>query len=145
MAPVIDSKTGASLEYRQLIKTVEKEVWQTALANEFGRLVNGVRKGIPTDTNTMMFRPKSVVPTTAKVTYATLVSESRPHKSETHRVRMTVEGNLLDYADDTNSPIVALTTSKILFNSIVSTPNAKFLGLDIKTSIYRLNRRVHNE
>ena len=100
---------------------------------------------MPTGTNTMIFRPKSTVPTTAKVTYATLVSESRPHKSETHRVRMTVEGNLLDYADDTNSPIVALTTSKILFNSIVSTPNAKFLGLDIKTSIYRLNRRVHNE
>ena len=98
---VIDSKTAASLEYRQLIKTVEKEVWQTALANEFGRLVNGVRKGIPTDANTMMFRPKSVVPTTAKVTYARLVSESRLHKSETHRVRMKVVGNLLDFADDT--------------------------------------------
>ena len=42
MAPVIESKTGASLEYRHLIKTAEKEVWQTALANEFGRLVNSV-------------------------------------------------------------------------------------------------------
>ena len=39
MAPVIDSKTGPSLEYRHLIKTTEKEVWQTALANEFGRLL----------------------------------------------------------------------------------------------------------
>ena len=45
---------------------------------------------------------------------------------------MTVGGNLLDYADDTNSSTVALTTSKILFNSIVFTQNAKFLGLDIK-------------
>ena len=78
------------------------------------------------------FRPKSAVPTTVKVTYARLVSEIRPHKSETHRVRMTVGGNLLDYADDTSSPKVALTTSKILFNSIVSTQNVKFLGLDIK-------------
>ena len=132
MAPVIDSKTGASLEYRHLIKTAEKEVWKTALANEFGRLVNGVGKRMPTGTNTMIFRPKSAVPTTAKVTYARLVSEIRPHKSVTHRVRMTVGGNLLDYADDTSSPTVALTTSKILFNSIVSTQNAKFLGLDIK-------------
>ena len=87
---------------------------------------------MPTGTNTMIFRPKSAVPTTAKVTYARLVSEIRPHKSETHRFRMTVGGNLLDYADDTNSSTVALTTSKILFNSIVSTQNAKFLGLDIK-------------
>ena len=45
---------------------------------------------------------------------------------------MTVGDNLLDYADDTSSPTVALTISKILFNSIVSTQNAKFLGLDIK-------------
>ena len=57
MVPVIDSKTGASLEYRHLIKTIGKEVWQTALANEFGRLVNGVGKRMPTGTNTMIFAP----------------------------------------------------------------------------------------
>ena len=68
MVQVIDSKTGASLEYRHLTKTAEKEVCQTVLANEFGRLVNGVGKRIHTGTNTMIFRPKSAVPTTAKVT-----------------------------------------------------------------------------
>ena len=100
---------------------------------------------MPTGTNTMIFRPKSTVPSTAKITYAILVSEIRPHKSETHRLRMTVGGNLLDYVDDTRSPTIALTISRVLFNSIVSTQNAKFLGLDIKTAIYRLNRRIHNE
>ena len=132
MAQDINSKTGASLEYRHLVKSAEKEVWQTTLANEFDRLVNGVGKRMHTGTNTMIFRPKSAVPTTAKVTYARLVSKIRPQKSETHPVRMTVGDNLLDYADDTRSPTVALITSKILFNSIVSTQNAKFLGLDIK-------------
>ena len=87
---------------------------------------------MPTGTNTMIFHPKSTVPTTTKVTYVRLVSEIRPHKSEIHRIRMTVGGNLLEYADHTSSPTVALLIYKILFNGIVSMQNAKFLGLDIK-------------
>ena len=45
---------------------------------------------------------------------------------------MTVGGNLLDYVDDTSSPTVALTTFKILFNSVISTQGVKSLALNIK-------------
>ena len=111
MAPDVDSKIGALLEYRHLIKIEEKEVSNTALVNEFSRLLNGVGKAMSPRMQTMIFRPKSVVPTTMKITYARLVSEIRPYKKETHQVRMIAIG----------SPTIALTTSKILFNSVIST------------------------
>ena len=41
---VIDEDTGEALEYRHLIKHPKyKDVWETSLANEFGRLAQGIR------------------------------------------------------------------------------------------------------
>lgn len=80
MTPGVDSKIGALLEYRHLIKIEEKEVSNTALVNEFGRLLNGVGKAMPLGMQTMIFRPKSAVPTTTKIPYARLVSEIRPYE-----------------------------------------------------------------
>ena len=36
--PVINTDTGASLEYRHLIQGPDKDIWVKALANNFGRL-----------------------------------------------------------------------------------------------------------
>ena len=41
---VINPDTGASLEYRHLIQGPEKYVWIKALADDFGRLAQGVKK-----------------------------------------------------------------------------------------------------
>jgi hypothetical protein len=56
----------------------------------------------------------------------------RPHKTETHRTRLTVGGNLIHYPDDVSTLTADLTTAKINFNSVVSTPKAKFMTADIK-------------
>jgi hypothetical protein len=73
------------------------------------------------------------VPTDRKVTYGRIVCTIRPQKKETHRTRLTVGGNLIDYPYDVSTPTAKIsTTAKIVFNSAVSTPNAKFMGLDIK-------------
>jgi hypothetical protein len=45
---------------------------------------------------------------------------------------LTVGGNLIDYPYDVSTPTANITTAKIVFNSVISTPNAKFMGLDIK-------------
>ena len=56
----IDDKTGEALEYRHLIKHPKyKDVWETSLANKFGRLAQGIRK-IP-GTNTIFFILKSEI------------------------------------------------------------------------------------
>ena len=41
-------------------------------------------------------------------------------------------GNLINYPGDCGTPTADLLTIKLIFNSIISTPNAKFMNIDIK-------------
>jgi hypothetical protein len=41
-------------------------------------------------------------------------------------------GNLVNYPGDCGTPTVDLLTIKLLLNSVISTPNAKFMTLDLK-------------
>ena len=41
-------------------------------------------------------------------------------------------GNLINYPEDVGTPTADLLTVKLLLNSIVSTPGAKFMTVDIK-------------
>ncbi len=41
-------------------------------------------------------------------------------------------GNLINYPGDCGAPTLDLLTVKLMFNSIISTPNAKFMTIDIK-------------
>jgi hypothetical protein len=56
----------------------------------------------------------------------------RPNKSETHRVRLTVGGNLIQYPGDVSTRSADLTTSKFLWNSTISTDGARYMCLDVK-------------
>ena len=51
------------------------------MANEFGRLVKGVRTRMKTGTETIEFIKNSQVPQGMTVTYAQVVAELRPQKS----------------------------------------------------------------
>ena len=119
-------------EYCHLIQRPDKEIWKKSLANEFVRLTQGVRNRIEV-TNTMSFIPKEEVPfATKKVTYPKIVCDIRPNKAETHRTRITVGGNLLKYEVTLATPTAIITTSKCLFNSVVSTQKEKCVLADIK-------------
>ena len=83
-------------------------------------------------TNTIVYIPKNKIPKGRKVTYGRLVSDIRLHKEETHRVRLTVGGDRLEYLHDISAPTTDLTTAKCLINSILSTENSKALCVDIK-------------
>jgi len=100
-------------------------------ANEFGRLAQGVGNRIK-GTSTIFFVPKSDVPfKTSKTTYGKIVCNIKPHKKETHRTRLTVGENLLSFDGNLSVPGATVTTAKCMLNSIVSTPKAKGLILDI--------------
>ena len=45
---------------------------------------------------------------------------------------MTIRGNQLDYEGNTKTSTANLITMKLLLNSVLSTPNAKFMTVDIK-------------
>ena len=42
-----------------------------------------------------------------------------------------VEGNRVHYPGDAGTPTANLLTAKLLLNSIISTPNVKFMTMDI--------------
>jgi hypothetical protein len=139
---VIDPTTGESREYRQLIKGNTANTWIQGCANEVGRLAQGLHGTSITGTNTIRFIAHTDLPPGRTATYLRIVVSIRPQKAEPHRVRWTVGGNLVDYPGNVSTPTAAMTTAKLLFNSVVSTPHALFGAFDIAnfylgTPLYR--------
>ena len=129
-AAVFDD-AGKKLNYRQLIgNPATNGTWSTSAANEFGRLAQGVGDRI-TGTDTIFFITKDQMPADRRATYMTFVCDHKPHKKEKDRTRIVVGGDLVDYPGDVSTRTADLTTIKLLFNSVVSTPGAKFMSLDI--------------
>merc|ERR1711966_548503 len=123
---------GRSLEYRDLLKDPElRDTWSKSLANELGRLAQGIRdiKG----TNTIFFIPKNEIPQDRwkDVTYGRIVVNYRPGKEEKNRSRLTVGGDRIDYPFAVSTPTCDLPTIKLLWNSVLSTPGARYFTMDI--------------
>ena len=127
---IYDATTGKKLTYRQL-KKQNPTIWNPSMANELGRLAQGVKNRIK-GTNTIHFVPRTSIPTTATVTYARVVPDYRPLKDEPYRTRLTVGGDRLPYDDNTKTDCASLPTIKTHLNSTISTPGAKYATADIK-------------
>jgi hypothetical protein len=54
-----------------------------------------------------------------------------PEKEEMHRTRFTIGGDRVNYPGEVATPTADMLVAKILFNSIISTPNARFMTMDI--------------
>jgi hypothetical protein len=109
---VINEETGASLEYRHLINDASTfTIWNKAAANEFGGLAQGVGDRI-NGSNIIFFIPRQAVPKGKVDTYGRFVVNIHPNKSEIHRARLTVGGNLIQYQGDVSTRSADLTTSK---------------------------------
>ena len=66
------------------------------------------------------------------VTYDNIVVDYRPQKYNPNRGRITAGGNLIIYPGELTTITADITTSKILWNSVLSTKHAKYMCLDIK-------------
>ena len=124
---VLDDDTGDLLEYRHLIKHPKyKDTWSQSFGQEIRRLA--------TTTETIFFINKQDIPENRKgdITYGRIVCTYREGKKDKYRTRITMGGNLINYPGDCGTPTADLLTVKLLFNSIISTPNAKFMSIDIK-------------
>jgi hypothetical protein len=71
------------------------------------------------------------IPKDRTVTYARIVVDYRPQKADPNRVRITVGGNLIDYPGELTTRTADMTTAKILWNSVLSTPNAEYACADV--------------
>ena len=72
------------------------------------------------------------MPKDRKATYLRIVSAFRPEKDNPRRVRWTCGGDKVDYPGDVSTKTADLTTVKILLNSVISTPDARFMTCDLK-------------
>ena len=121
------------MEYCDLLADpTTRDVWLHSAANEFGRLALGLPDNRVDATNTIFFIPVTKVPRNKRPTYARFVCSFRLQKPEPYRTRITVGGNLIDYPGNLSMKVADMTTFKILVNSTLSTPGAKWLGLDVK-------------
>ena len=108
-----------------------KAIRENSFAYEIGQLAQGVGTMMPYGTNTIFFIPKDKVPAGRTVTYGIIVAVIRPQKAETHRNRLTVGGNLINFPGYVTTPTADLIMAKLIFNSVLSTKNAKFMCSNI--------------
>ena len=131
MNAVFNEKTGKYMEYRELLKGPDRDLWYNGGSKEFARLLNGRKKDNMKGTNSMHFIRLSELPPGKIPTYLRVCANYRPQKEDPYRLRFTIGGNLINYDGDTYTPNADLTTAKTQFNSVVSTPDARFMVIDI--------------
>ncbi len=87
------------------------------------------------DTDTIFFIPRHKVPKerAKDVTYGLITCLVRPKKTEEpNRTRLVAGGDRVHYPFDAGMPTANQLPVKLLINSVISTPGARFFTMDIK-------------
>jgi len=128
-------ENGELLEYRHLIANPKtRATWTHSYGNEHGRLTQGM-PGRTTGTDTIFFIPRHMVPKerVRDITYGLITCLIRPEKiEEPNRTRLVAGGDRVYYLFDAGTPTADLLTIKLLINSVISAPGARFFMMDIK-------------
>ena len=131
---VMDEYTVRLLDYKKLMRYPKyKKKCSTSSVNEFGRLNNGVGGHIKNPTNTIKFIKKKYIPSARRkyVTHGSFVCSVRNEKDENNRTRFVVGGYRINYPGEVENPIEDMLVAKLLFNSVVSIRNARFITMDM--------------
>jgi hypothetical protein len=111
-----------------------KDLWVPAMSKELHRLAQG-KPGVTKATNTIFFLSHDEIrhiPKDQTVTYACIVIDHWKQKEDPNRVCITVGGNLINYSFELTMRTTDMVSSKLLWNSTISTPGARFAGANIK-------------
>ena len=143
---VLDPESGKQLNYKQLLRHPKyKEAWKRSAADEFGQLAQGVGNRVK-GTNTIHFIYESDIPTKRKkdITYGSFLCTVRPEKADPNRTRWVAGGDKCNYPCEVAMPTAEMLVDKILFNSVISTPGARFMTMDV-SNFYLMtpSTRIH--
>jgi hypothetical protein len=135
--PKVHPTTGETIRsYKRLMHDPDTaETWQTAFGKDFGGMAQGDRKTGQKGTNSIFVMTHDeikLIPRTQTITYARVAVDFRPQKADPYRIRITAGGNLINYPGELSTRTADLNTSKLMWNSVLSTEGAKFMCLDIK-------------
>jgi hypothetical protein len=135
MANYVIGKHDELLEYRHLIANPKtRDTWTHSYGNKLGQLAQGM-PGQVMGMDTIFFIPKDKVPQSrAKdVTYGLITCLIRLEKTnEPNQTRLVAGGDRVQYPFAADTPSTNLLTIKLLINSMISTPGARFFTIDIK-------------
>jgi hypothetical protein len=137
-SPMVHPTTGETItSYKRLMNNPETaEVWQTAFGKDFGGMAQGNDKTGQKGMNSIFVMTHKEIATAKKEgkmwMCARIVIDYRPPKKDPNRVGITVGSNLIKYKGDVLMRTTDLTTSKMLWNSVLSTDRAQYMCLDIK-------------
>jgi hypothetical protein len=135
--PMIHPVTGATLiSYCKIMKDpATAEIWMAVFGKDFGKMSQGDNKTGQKGTIVMLIMSPSDIPQIPKdcvITYARVVVNHRSQKEDPNCIRITAWNNLINYPGKLTTKMADITTAKLHWNSMLSTPNAKFMCLDIK-------------
>ena len=102
------------------------------MCTELGKISEGY--GNKKGTNTVKFLTHDkirAIPKDRTITYARIVVEYRKQKKDPNRVRITVGGNLLKSDEELTVRTANLTTTKMMWNSVISMEGARYMCTDI--------------
>ncbi len=111
-----------------------KGLWVPAMSKELHHLAQR-KEGVTVGTNTIFYLTHDEIrriPKDCTITYARIIIDHCPKKDDPNRVRITIGRNLIDYHYKLTTRTANMVSAKIMWNSVISTPGAKFGGMDIK-------------
>ena len=131
-----DTKETITRHSKLLNDPVLRVVWFKAMCIELGRLSNGYKDTKVTHTiHYMTHEEIKCIPVDRTVTYARIVVDFIPQKTDPNIFRITVGGNLINHPYKFSTLTADLTTSKAMWNSVISTPGSKYACADVKKFI----------
>ncbi len=131
--PMVHPVTGKTISsYKKLMNDpATAETWQTAFGKDFGGMAQGDNKAGQKGTNAMFVITHQEISQAYSdkkfFTFANPVVDYRPQKEDPNRIRITAMGNLITYDGELSVRTADINTVKLHWNSVVSTPNAKYM------------------
>jgi hypothetical protein len=119
------------MSHRKLINSENAQCWIQATQQEFGRLAQGLDNGL-LGTDTIFFIPHAAKTSDRPATYCQAVADYNEHKPDPYHVRLTAGGDKVVYTKYVGTPTVDISTVKIHLNSVISTPDSKYMTVDLK-------------
>ncbi len=134
---MVHQTTGETVSsYKHLMHDLATaQIWQTAFGKDFGKIAQGNLKMGQKGANSIFVMTHTEIqgiPKNQMITYARVVVDYRPQKADPHCICITASGNLINYPGELSTRTADLTTSKLIWNSVLSTEGAKYMCLDIK-------------
>lgn len=132
-----DEDLGKKCSYRDLITHPDPNIrarWLKSGENEFGRLFQGFPPNgdIADGISVLDWIKKTEVPHNKTATYPRYTVTHGPEKiHEQDRTRITCGGDRLNYYGDVTTNTASMETIKMHWNSVISTPGAKYCTGDI--------------